>query len=196
MQHQDGPLTLDAFKGTAVFLGQFALAAGICTIAASIGRSTMGTCWPLVLSGLALSALGLISGGMFGLRDISISFRTVAILFVVMAASIGILELVTARTLRRHVADGWLFGLAGAASLGFAWAFLALAFRWIEIDLSAPGDPVGLIWHSRSFLWFGAYFGFSAICMLGLALRLHTLGPSQSGQLAALPPLGNPRHAH
>jgi hypothetical protein len=65
-------------------------------------------------------------------------------------------------------------------------AFFALGFRWIKLG---PGSHADL-------LWLGSYFGFSAICMLWLALRLHSQGLSQSGQREALPPLGNPRHAH
>jgi uncharacterized membrane protein HdeD (DUF308 family) len=164
-----------------VFLGKLALAAGACTIAAGVWRSAKRKCWLLVLNGLALVALGLIFNGVFGFR---ISFRTVALLIILMATSIGIFELVTARILRRqrHVADGWFLGLAGVASVGFALAFLALGFRWIKIE---PGSLSDL-------LWLGSYFGFSAICMLGLALRLH----SQFGQWEVLPALGNPRHAH
>jgi uncharacterized membrane protein HdeD (DUF308 family) len=185
MQDTDGPLTFHAWNGTIVFLGKLALAAGACTIAAGIWRSTKGKCWLLVLNGLALSALGLICIYLVRFR---ISFRTVALLIILMALSIGIFELITARTLRRqrHVADGWFLGLAGVVSVGFALAFFALGFRWIKIE---PGSHSDL-------LWLGSYFGFSAICMLGLALRLHSQGLSQSGQRDALPPLGNPRHAH
>ena len=160
-----------------VFLGKVALAAGACTIAAGIGRSAKGKCWPLVLNGLALSALGLIFNGVFGFK---IQFRTIALLLVVMAVSIGVFELVIARTLRHlhHVADEWFLGVAGAASIGFVLAFLAFAFRWIKLE---PGSP------AQTLLWLGSYFGFSAICILGLALRLHSLGLSQSGQREALP---------
>ena len=187
MQGPDGSLTLRkyALPGTVVFLGRLALAAGACTIAAGIWRSAKGKCWLLALNGLALGALGLMFNGVFGPR---IQFRTIVLLLVVMATSIGILELATARTLRRqgHVADEWLLGLAGAASVGFALVFLALGFRWIKLE---PGSHADIV-------WVGSYFGFSAICMLGLALRLHSLGLSQSGQLEALPPLGNPEQAH
>ncbi len=185
MHDTDGTLTFHAWNGMVVFLGKLALAAEACTIAAGIWRSTKGKCWLLVLNGLALSALGVIFNNLTHYR---ISFRTVALLLVVMAMSIGILELVTARTLRRqrHVANEWFLGLTGAASVGFALAFFALGFRWIKLE---PGSHSDL-------LWIGSYFGFSAICMLGLALRLHSLGLSQSGQWEDLPPLGNPKHAH
>jgi hypothetical protein len=185
MRDQDGPLIFDAWHGTIVFQGKLMLAAAACAIAAGIWRSAKGKCWLLILNGLAIGALGLICYGFTGFR---ISFLTVALLIILAATSAGILELAIARTLRLqgHVADGWFLSLGGAASVGFALAFLALGFRWIKIG---PGSHLDL-------LWLGSYFGFSAICMLGLALRLRTQDLSQSGQREALPTLGNPRHAH
>jgi hypothetical protein len=103
-----------------------------------------------------------------------------------MAISIGILELRTARELRRqrHVADDWFLGLTGVASVGFALAFTALGFRWIEIE---PGSHADL-------LWLGSYFGFSAISMLGLSLILRSLRLAARGKPS--PPLGSPRLVH
>ncbi|MGO9269693.1 MAG: hypothetical protein ACLQOO_05465 [Terriglobia bacterium] len=185
MQDPDGSLTLRIFvpMSTGMLMCRLAVAAGACTIAAGIWRSRRGRSWLLVLNGLALSAYGLIPL-IFWTRPLR--FRLFALLLVVMAMSIGILELATARTLRRQVADKCFLGLAGAASVGFALAFLCLGFRWIKLD---PGS------HS-SFLWIASYFGFSAFCMLGLALRLHSQGFSQSGQWEALPLLGNPKYVH
>jgi uncharacterized membrane protein HdeD (DUF308 family) len=180
----DGPLTLRGWNGTVVFLSRLALAAGVCTIAAGIWRCAKGKSWLLVLNGLVLSAYGLIPLLWRG----PLSFDLFALLIVVMATTIGILALAIARTLRRSVADEWFFGLAGAGSLGFALVFLASVNRWIQLERRP--------FHPSVFLWLCLYFGFSAICMLGLALRLHRLGPSQSGHQEDLPPLGNPRHAH
>jgi hypothetical protein len=39
--------------------------------------------------------------------------------------------------------------------------FLGFVFRWIRLD---PGPS------AQTFYWLGSYFGFGAICMLGLAL--------------------------
>jgi len=185
MRDPNGSLTLRIFvpMSAGVLMCRLALAAGACTIAAGTWRSRRGRSWLLAVNGVAFSAYGLIP---LILWTRPLSFRLFALLLVVMAISIGILELATARTLRRHVADKWFLGLAGAASIGFALAFLALAFRWINLE---PGS------HSV-FLWLGSYFGFSAICMPGLALRLHSLGLSQSGPWEALPPLGNPKYVH
>jgi hypothetical protein len=108
-----------------------------------------------VLNGLALGALGTIC---YGFVRFSISFRTVALLIILMAITIGILEFITAGILRRqhHSADEWFLSLAGVTSVGFALAFFALGFGWIKIE---PGSHIEL-------LWLGSYFGFSAICML------------------------------
>ena len=178
MQNPDGSLTLRiyALQSTVVFLGKLALAAGACTIAAGIWRSTQGKSWLLVLNGLALVALGSI----FTFWPGPLAFRTIALLLVIIAMSIGIFEWVIARALRRqrHVADEWFLGLAGAASVGFALAFFAFAFPWIKLEPRPHAD----------FLWFSSYFGFSAICMLGLALRLHSLrGAIQRMASIALP---------
>lgn len=107
-----------ALKGLTIFLGILALAAGICTIVAGAWASK-GKWTLLVLDGLAVSLAGLVL-----MVSNSISFRTVAYLLVILATTIGILELSTARMLRRHVPDEWFLGLAGAASLGFAVVFL------------------------------------------------------------------------
>jgi hypothetical protein len=160
MQNTDQPITFQAWRGAVVVLGQLALAIGVCTIAAGLWRSAMGKCWLLVVNGLGLGALGLVTE--MGVAGFRISFRTIALLIVLMAISSGILEWITGRA----IAGGWILRIGGAASVGFALAFLALGFRWIAVE---PGSHSDL-------LWLGAYFGFSAICMLGLALRLQRLG--------------------
>lgn len=175
MQDPDGSLTLrtHALESTVVLLGRLALAAGVCTIAAALWRSTQGKSWFLVLNGLALITLGLTLNGIFGS---SIKFLTIALLLVVMAMSLGIFDMAIARTLRgqRHAADQWFLSFAGAVSVGFALAFLAFGLGWIALEPHPHAD----------FLWFGSYFGFTAICMLGLALRLYILGRPTRSRLA------------
>jgi len=188
MQRPDGTLTLRTtvrYGGTLEQMGMLALAAGVCTIAAGIWSSGKGRAWFLVLNGLALSALGSIFAFW---ANRPIAFRTIALLIVAMAIGIGIYELTTAQALRHHVMAKWLLGTAGAVSVGFALVFVALAFRQMNVARSPLTD----------FLWFGSYYGFSAICKLGLGLRLgpRRLGLSQSGGREQLPPLGNPKHAH
>jgi hypothetical protein len=56
--------------------------------------------------------------------------------------SIGVLELLAARTLRlqQHMAGGWFLSFAGAASFGFGLAFFAMGFRWLKLSSSARSD--------------------------------------------------------
>ncbi len=178
-------VTFHSNIGTITLLGKLTLAAGACAIAAGIARSANGKCWLLVLNGLALAALGIIQ---YAFVRFPISLLTIALLIVVMATSTGILELEIARTLRRqrHVMGGNLLAVAAVASIGFALAFVALGFHWIKIE---PGSRIDL-------LFLGSYFGFSAICMLAMALRLRSQGFFRSRGAQVLPPLGKPRHAH
>jgi uncharacterized membrane protein HdeD (DUF308 family) len=140
-------------------LGTLALAAGVCTIAAAIWSSREGMSWFLMLNGLACSALGLlISLG----ATRPVAFRTLALFIVAMATSAGVHELAMARTLRGHLLDEWLLAGAGVFSVGFAGVFLGFALHWIKLEPSPSG---------QTFYWLGSYFAFSAVCMLGLALR-------------------------
>lgn len=144
-------------------LGLLALAAGVCTIAASVWRSRKGNSWLLALNGLACTSLGLL----FNLGPTRpITFRTIALVIVTMAMSIGLYELATARTLRGQLIDEWLLGAAGVVSVGFAVVFLGFVLRWIKLDPSPS---------AQTFNWLGSYFGFTAICMVGLAVRLNGL---------------------
>ena len=142
---------------TVVRMGMLALAAGACTIAAGVWSFPKRKSW-LLLNGLALSALGLI----FTFWTGRLAFRTVALLIIVMAMSAGIFAFVSARDLPRQLAEKWLINLAGLISLAFALGFLGFVFGWIKLDPASPGQTL---------LWLGSYFGFSALCMLGLGLR-------------------------
>ena len=166
----DGSPNLRAFihtKDASSQLGLLALAAGVCTIAASVWGSRKGNSWLLLLNGVACSSLGLlVTLGATGATR-PIAFRTIALVIVIMAMTIGLYELTTARTLRGHLIYEWLLGAAGVVSVGFAVAFLAFVLRWIRLDPSPS---------AQTFNWLGSYFGFTAICMVGLALRLNGLG--------------------
>jgi len=137
---------------------QLALAAGLCTIAAGIGRSGKATSWLLILDGLALSLYGLVPAIW---SDRPLSFRPFfALLLIVMATTLGILVLAGARTLRG--VREWLLGLAGAVTIGFALAFLALDLRWIALER-----------HGSFFLLLGSFFASSAICLVAVVLLLN-----------------------
>ena len=137
---------------------QLALAAGLCTIAAGVGRSGKATSWLLILDGLALSLYGLVPAIW---SDRPLSFRPFfALLLIVMATTLGILVLAGARTLRG--VREWLLGLAGAVTIGFALAFLALDLRWIALER-----------HGSFFLLLGSFFASSAICLVAVVLLLN-----------------------
>jgi len=185
MADTGGPVTFHSWNGTVALLGKLAVGAGLGMIAASVWRSSGGKCRLLALHGVALGALGTIQYGFTGFR---IGFLTVALLVVAMAVNVAILAFTLAHALgpMRHAADRWFLTLAGVISGGFAVAFLALGLRWIEIQ---PGSHLDL-------LWLRSYFGFTAVCLLALALRLRGYDFSRSGFGAAIPTLGNPRNAH
>ena len=158
-------------------MGLLALAAGACTVATG-GVGFREKSWLVVVNGLACGALGLTLCGTFGSR---IGFRTLALFIVVMALSLGIYELSAALTLRGHSPGKWLVTSAGVISIGFALAFLAFAFHWIEMGRRPLAD----------FVWFGSYFGFTALGMLGLGLGMHGSGPFQlKGHRSETPLLG------
>ncbi len=157
MQERDGHWALRSYAlpGTVTFLGQLALAAGFLALGASLWRSVRGRCWPLLINGLALGAMGLLFLGAFGPR---VSFRSIAGLLVVMAASLCLLAVSTVRALGHRTRNRWIAGTAGLLAFAFA-----LVFAWMQPQ---PGT------HSE-ILWIGAYLGFQSLCLLGLALRLH-----------------------
>ena len=60
MEDADGSVTLRKFavRGTVVFMGRFALAAGVCALAAGIWNFRKSKSWLLMLHGIALSGYG------------------------------------------------------------------------------------------------------------------------------------------
>lgn len=146
-----------ATEGMTVFLGLLALAAGLCTIAAGVWSVRDGKSWLLALDGLCVSAAGVVL-----VWSHQITFSAVAFVLVALAITIGVAELGTARLVRRHVPDEWFLVLAGLTSLAFGLAFLVIR-------------PEGA---GSILIWLGLYSGFSAVCMVGLALRLRNLQAS------------------
>ena len=149
----DGPVSFRGWDSLTWFLNRLALAGGVCAIAA--GAAAKRTSWMLVLNGVALSAYGI---SPLVWRKLSIDLF--ALLIVAMATTVAILLLAIAP---RDLVREWIFTLAAAGSISFALAFLAFAGGWIRLE-SRP-------FHPSVFLWICLYFGFSAICTFGLALR-------------------------
>jgi uncharacterized membrane protein HdeD (DUF308 family) len=168
----DGFRTLHTFahyKSSIEQLGLVAVAAGVCSVATGIWNAREANSWLLVLNGLACSALGtLVALG----ASRPITFRSIAIAIVVMAVSIGLYELLVARTFHGNRFDEWLLTAAGVVSIGFAGVFPGFVFGWIRLDPSPS---------AQTFHWLGAYSGFSSICMLVLALGYFRPRPAMPG---------------
>jgi uncharacterized membrane protein HdeD (DUF308 family) len=146
-------------KGAVVLIGELTLIAGACTIAAGLWNPLRRPSWPLLLSGLFCSALG----WMLAFWKGPTAFRAVALLIIGMAISLGIHEFMALRASRQPVLEDWLRVAAAIVSLGFAAVFLAFVLRLISLEPSPS---------AQTFLWIGSFFGFSAICMFKMALRL------------------------
>lgn len=154
----EAPLSLHFWHIAGTWTGRLGLAAGACAIVGGmLGRNR---CWLLVANGVAMAALGLIQ---VAFMRYPIRFLTIAALIILMAVSLGLLEWVLAQTMRREqrAADRWILDVAAAISGAFALGFLVLG-------LGLPSRPDS---HPDIF-WLGAFFGFSAICMLGLPPRV------------------------
>ena len=158
-----------SWHGAITWAGRLGLAAGACAIAGGLlGR---GKCWLLAANGVALAALGLIQAAFV---RYPVRFLTIALLVVLMALSLGILEWVLSEAMRRdrRAADRWILDAAAAVSVAFALAFLALGLGWL---------PIRPAYHPE-FFWLGSFFGFSGICMLELSLRLRRPAAEPGGQ--------------
>lgn len=168
MRNPDGSTILREFAGAnAVWdMGILAVAAGGCAIAVGVWNSGREASWLLSLHGFALGGFGLIAVSPI-VRG-PLSFRPVSVLFAVMAVSIGAFALTTARRLRSGASKQWFLTMAGAASIGFGFSFLAVGFKLVRLGPPSPS--------SAFFVWMSYYFGFCAIFMLWLAFRVRRHG--------------------
>ena len=131
---------------------------GACAIAAGLWSVGKGYSWLLSLHGLALSVFGAIA--VSPLVKGPLSFRPISLLFVLMAVSVAAFALRTAQTLRSDPPGKWFLSRSGAASIGFAFSFLAVGFGWLRLE------------PSHFWIWMSSYFAFCATFMLWLALRV------------------------
>jgi hypothetical protein len=178
MRNPDGSLSLRRFAlPNAVWdMSMLAIVAGACAITAGVWNSCRRSSWPLSLHGLALGAFGLI--GISPLVRGPLSFRPISLLFVLMAVSVGAFALGAARTPRSGGPDRWFLNVSGAASIGFAFSFIAVGLGWVRL-----GSPPSF------WIWMSSYFGLCAVFMLYLAWRARSQGVSRSGSRKVLPPI-------
>ncbi len=135
-----------------LLFGAYALIDGIVSLIAAVRSARHGEhWWPLVFEGI----IGLITAA----ATVAWPLITLLILIYMIAAwavITGILEILAAIRLRRHVAGEWLLGLLGVASIVFG----------ILLFASPSTGALVLSW------WLGAYIFFFGALMLALAFRL------------------------
>jgi uncharacterized membrane protein HdeD (DUF308 family) len=146
-----------ALAGVVVVFGLLAIAAGVCTIVAAVRGARGEKWWLLLWDGIAVCVLGTVV-----LLAPKLDLISLARMLAVCALTIGVVELVLARTLRRHVPDEWFLAVSGAASFGFG---LYLFLFWTH-------EATAML------RWLAAYAAFSGLAILGLAFRLRALRAS------------------
>ncbi len=146
-----------ALAGVVVLFGLLALAAGICTIAAAIRGAGRDKSFLLLWDGIAICVAGIVI-----LVERRVDLQLLVHGIAVWALIIGVLELLLARRLRRHLPDEWSLAVAGAVSFGFGLFFLVARMT----------EAIAML------RWVGLYAGFSAAMILALAFRLHSLRAS------------------
>jgi uncharacterized membrane protein HdeD (DUF308 family) len=150
-------LSAIALAGLVVLFGLLALSAGICTMAAAVRGAGYEKSSLLLWDGVIIC----IAGAAIILAP-RLDLVWLVYGFAVLALVAGVIELLQARKLRRHISDEWFLALAGAGSLCLG-AYLLVA------------RPTGATTMLR---WLGVYAGFSAVAILGLAFRLRALRAS------------------
>jgi uncharacterized membrane protein HdeD (DUF308 family) len=138
--------------GLVVVFALLALAAGVSTIAAALYHAGKDRSHLLLWDGIAVSVAGLVI-----LLAPKLEVAWLVLIVAVWAILVGILELLMAHTLRRHIPDEWSLSLAGLGSL-----MLGAYFLFDRSD-----GTISLL------RWLGVYAAFSAVTILALAFRLH-----------------------
>lgn len=141
--------------GIVVLFGLLAIAAGICTIAASTRGADQDRFHLMFWDGIAICAASLIIL-LVPWLDLWLLVRLVA----AWALIAGIVEFLAALRLRRHLSDEWSLALAGTASF-----FLGAYFLY-----SRPQTESTLL------RWLALYALFAGVTVLVLAFRLRSLG--------------------
>jgi uncharacterized membrane protein HdeD (DUF308 family) len=146
--------------GLVVTFGLLALAAGVCTAAAALRGATLDRSKLMLWDGIAVCFAGVVI-----LISPRLDLVWLAGIVAGLAVIVGILELLVARGLRRHLPDEWSLALAGAGSVIFG----------IYFFFEQTADA------SEMLRWLGIYAGFSAVTILAFAMRLRNLRASVHG---------------
>jgi uncharacterized membrane protein HdeD (DUF308 family) len=143
--------------GLVVIFGLLALGAGTSTIVAAVYRAGKDRSHLLLWDGIAICVAGLVI-----VLAPKMDLNRLVHLIAGWAIVVGVLELLIARTVRRHIPDEWSMSLAGVSSLILGTYFL-LSRSYEDVFLTR---------------WLGTYAAFSAVTILALAFRLHALASS------------------
>lgn len=150
-----------------ILFGAYSLVDGVFTLLSAVKAAQAHERWiALVLSGLVGIAAGVVT---FGWPAIT----AVALVFVIAAWAIitGILEIVAALRLRRHIEGEWLLGLIGIASLLFG----------VLLTIAPLAGALVIA------IWVGAYALVSGVLLVSLGLRLRSWGRRQIGGAGVKP---------
>jgi uncharacterized membrane protein HdeD (DUF308 family) len=150
---------------TLVFLfGFYAIADGVFNIVAAFRKNTAGRepWWALLLGGI----FSLIAGGIALLWP---AIGALALLFVIAAWAIasGVMAIIAAVRLRRHIQGEWLLALSGVLSIVFG----VLAFIF-------PGAGALAI-----VLWIGAYATVMGVMLIAFGIRMRAWLHHHTGEL-------------
>jgi uncharacterized membrane protein HdeD (DUF308 family) len=138
-----------------LLFGAYVLVDGIFALILAIQRATHHTrWWPLLLEGLAGIVVGLLTFFWPGITAL-----VLLVLIASWAIVTGFLELIAAMELRREIANEWLLGLSGLASVLFG----------VLLILMPGAGALALVW------LIGVYALVFGILLLGLAYRLREL---------------------
>jgi len=134
-----------------ILFGAYAIVDGVFNLVAAVSGRTGERWWHLVLEGVVSIAAGLVAFAWPGLTAL-------ALLWVIAGWAIvtGVLEIVAAIRLRKHIDNEWWLALSGVASLVFG-ALLIIAPVAGALAVT---------------LWIGAYAVLFGALMIGLGIRL------------------------
>ena len=157
-------------------IGFAALCAGACAVLAALWIRGKQFSWLLAVHGLALAAFG---GILFSpLVKGSLSFRWIAPLFIVMAASLGAYALELAKSAPRSRGGRWFPMAAGIASMLYALSFVAVGFFIRRLE-----PPYAY------FVWMSSFFMLCAAVMAWLSVRGLSQSENRSARERPLSPM-------
>lgn len=140
-----------------IFFAAYALVDGVFTLAAAFTSRKNGRWWMLLLEGLVGITVGVLAFIWPGLTALALLYLIAA-----WAVATGILEIIAAIRLRKHITGEWLLALTGMVSI---------ALGVLLIMLPAAG-LLALVWV------IGAYALLFGLLLLALAWRLRALRQS------------------